>query len=87
MLSVTGGGMTAACDGCNRVYTRRRKPQRGRRSFCQTCKDDGTDARLRQRDYATRHPGKVLAGSRKGTQGTRPSVAKQESNTKEDTDD
>ena len=54
-LSVTGEGRTAVCDGCNRVYPRTRKPQRGRRSFCQVCKEDGTDARMRQRDYSARH--------------------------------
>jgi hypothetical protein len=70
VLSVTGAGGTAVCDGCRRVYPRPRKPQRGRRNFCQVCQEDGTDARMRQRDYAARHPDKVLTRRSKGTQGT-----------------
>ena len=62
VLSVTGEGMTAVCDGCNRVYSRRRKPQSGRRNFCQVCLKDGTDNRMRQRDLIAR---KLKADSNK----------------------
>lgn len=77
-LSVTGEGRSAVCDGCNRVYPRLRKPQQGRRSFCQVCNEDGTAARMRQRVYAVRHPDKVLAKNRKRSQGTRAKIAEQE---------
>ena len=77
-LAVTGEGRTAVCGGCNRVYSRLRKPQRGRRNFCQECNEDGTAARMRQRDYAERHPGRVLAKSRKErSQTARARIAEQ----------
>ena len=77
-LAVTGEGWTSVCDGCNRVYPRARKPQRGRRNFCQVCNGDGTAARLRQRDFAARNPHKVLAKSRKvRSQRARVKIAEQ----------
>ena len=51
-LSITGDGRTAVCDGCNRVYSRLRKPQRSRRNFCPVCRGAGIDNKLRQRTYA-----------------------------------
>ena len=69
-LAVTGSGRTAVCDGCNRVYSRARKPQRGRRNFCQICNSDGTSARMRQRDYAARNPDKVKANFKNRAKGT-----------------
>lgn len=85
VLSVTGEGRTAVCDGCNRVYPRTRKPQRGRRNFCQVCSEDGTADRMRQRDYAARHPDRVLAKSRKRAQGTRTKIVEQKESANGDT--
>lgn len=49
MFAVSNSQRLAVCNGCGHPYNRARKPQKGRNNYCQTCKDDGVDARLRKR--------------------------------------
>ena len=48
MLAVSNSQRLAVCYGCGHPYTRGRKPQRGRKNYCLTCKKAGVDAKIRK---------------------------------------
>ena len=52
MMAVLGYNQMAMCDGCSRLYFRTgRKPQRGRRNYCEPCSAKGIPERQRQQDH------------------------------------
>ena len=55
-LAVARANVLAQCSGCSRLYARPRKPQRGRRNYCNTCRKNGVPARDAQRTWREEHP-------------------------------
>ena len=52
LYAVIGGeGGPAFCDGCGRAHQPRRRSSVGRRSFCDVCRQQGVDNRVRVRDH------------------------------------
>lgn len=52
--AVTRSGGFAVCVACGSFYSPTRKPQAGRRTFCDKCRGPGTYARYAMRDYLRR---------------------------------
>ena len=48
-LTVARANELAHCSGCSTLYSRKRKPQRNRRNYCNTCQKNGVPARDAQR--------------------------------------
>ena len=54
MVAASGASGLCVCDGCGDDYMRQgRMPQRGRRNYCERCRSDGTDERVRKQRQRT----------------------------------
>jgi hypothetical protein len=49
LLAVARASELAVCNGCTSIYRRQRRPQTGRRNYCQDCQASGLPNRDRQR--------------------------------------
>ena len=50
-LALAGAQDLAVCNGCARAYTRKKRPQSGRRNYCENCRRLKIPERDRQRDH------------------------------------